>query len=313
MKQQLYSTKSMLIKSAEDRDSDIKILESLLNHPAASALTKRNIEKEIRAIKAGVKGEKDAAYQIEYHYGHGKNWAVIHDLRIEHMGRVAQIDHLLINRLMEIWVCESKHFHQGVSINEQGEFVSFTGSQAYGIPSPLEQNRRHCSLLQAVFDDGVVPLEKRLGFSIKPVIKSLVLVSSKARITRPSKSFPGLDEIIKVDQIKAKLDQAMDDDNNPLNLAKLVSSETVKAFAERLVALHKPHQFNWHGRFGLPLQVDAQAALAAVENVETEPKKSKLACNTCGTVVAYNVAKFCWFNKPRFGGQVYCYECQKNL
>ncbi|MEK9817093.1 MAG: nuclease-related domain-containing protein, partial [Limnobacter sp.] len=243
----------------------------------------------------------------------GKNWAVIHDLRIEHKGRVAQIDHLLINRLMEIWVCESKHFHQGVSINEQGEFVSFTGSQAYGIPSPLEQNRRHCSLLQAMFDDGVVPLEKRLGFSIKPVIKSLVLVSSKARITRPSKSFPGLDEIIKVDQIKAKLDQAMDDDNNPLNLAKLVSSETVKAFAERLVALHKPHQFNWHGRFGLPLQVDAQAALAAVENVETEPKKSKLACNTCGTVVAYNVAKFCWFNKPRFGGQVYSYECQKNL
>jgi len=62
----------MLIKSAEDRDSDIKILESLLNHPAASALTKRSIEKEIRAIKAGVKGEKDAAYQIEYHYGHGK-------------------------------------------------------------------------------------------------------------------------------------------------------------------------------------------------------------------------------------------------
>lgn len=303
----------MLIKSAEDRDSDIKILESLLNHLAASALTKRSIEKEIRTIKAGVKGENDAAYQINFHYGNGKNWAVIHDLRIEHKGRVAQIDHLLINRLMEIWVCESKHFNKGVSINEQGEFVSFTGSQAYGIPSPLEQNRRHCSLLQAVFDDGVVPLEKRLGFSIKPVIKSLVLVSSKARITRPSKPFPGLDEIIKVDQIKANLDKAMDDDNNPLTLAKLVSSETVKAFAERLVALHTPHQFNWHGKFGLPVQVDEPAAVEVVENAEFEPKKSKLACNTCGTVVAYNVAKFCWFNKPRFGGQVYCYECQKNL
>lgn len=82
----------------------------------------------------------------------------------------------------------------------------------------------------------------------------------------------------------------------------MVSSETVKAFAERLVALHKPHQFNWHGRFGLPLQVDAQAAVEAVENAEPEAKKSKLACNTCGTVVAYNVAKFCWFNKPRFSG-----------
>lgn len=127
----------MLIKSADDRESDIKILESLLNHPSASALTKRNIEKEIKAIRSGVKGEKDAAYQIEYYYGNGKNWAVIHDLRIEHKGRVAQIDHLLINRLMEIWVCESKHFNQGVSINEQGEFVSFFGAKAFGIPQAL--------------------------------------------------------------------------------------------------------------------------------------------------------------------------------
>ena len=63
----LYSVKSMLIKSADDRESDIKILESLLNHPSASALTKRNIEKEIKAIRSGVKGEKDAAYQIEYY------------------------------------------------------------------------------------------------------------------------------------------------------------------------------------------------------------------------------------------------------
>ena len=103
-----------------------------------------------------------------------------------------------------------------------------------------------------------------------------------------------------MDQIKATLDKATDDDNNPFNLAKVVSQETLEGFAKRLVALHKPLSFNWHGKFGLP------------ENVELEPKKSKLACNSCGTVVAYNVAKFCWFNKPRFGGQVYCMECQKN-
>ncbi|MDZ4055566.1 MAG: hypothetical protein U1D69_01145, partial [Polynucleobacter sp.] len=84
-------------------------------------------------------------------------------------------------------------------------------------------------------------------------------------------------------------------------------------FAERVVALHKPLQFNWPGKFGLPVRLDEEVAVEAVQNVEPEPKKSKLACNSCGTVVAYNVAKFCWFNKPRFGGQVYCYECQKNV
>lgn len=291
----------MLIKTADDRERDIKILEELLNHPSASAATKQSIEKEIRTIRSGAKCERDAAYQINYHYENGRNWAVIHDLRIEHKGRVAQIDHLLINRLMEIWVCESKRFHDGVSINEQGEFVTFVNRRPVGIPSPIEQNRRHCTLLKEVFDDGVVELEKRLGFAIKPSIRSFVLVSNNARITRPSSTVPGLDEIIKVDQIKARLDNAMDDDTNPLSLAKLVSQETLERFARRLVTLHKPLSFNWHGKFGLPLEVEA------------EPKKSKLACNTCGTVVAYNVAKFCWFNKPRFGGQVYCMECQKNV
>ena len=33
-------------------------------------------------------------------------------------GRVAQIDHLVIYRLPDTWVLESKHFAEGVSIND---------------------------------------------------------------------------------------------------------------------------------------------------------------------------------------------------
>lgn len=40
-------------------------------------------------------GEKVALFVLSYK--DSQNWAVIHDLRIEHRGRVAQIDHLLIN------------------------------------------------------------------------------------------------------------------------------------------------------------------------------------------------------------------------
>ncbi len=61
-----------------------------------------------------------AAYEIDFHHKASRNWAVIHDLRLEYRGRVAQIDHLLINRWLEFWVCESKHFSEGVAINEQG-------------------------------------------------------------------------------------------------------------------------------------------------------------------------------------------------
>ncbi|NTV47823.1 MAG: NERD domain-containing protein, partial [Chlorobiales bacterium] len=39
-----------------------------------------------------------------------KNWAVIHDLRLEHENQVAQIDHLMINRSFDFYVLESKNY-----------------------------------------------------------------------------------------------------------------------------------------------------------------------------------------------------------
>ena len=45
---------------------------------------------------------------------------------------------------------------------------------------------------------------------------------------------------------------------------------------------------------------------------EQKPKQ-KLVCHSCGTSVGYNVAKFCWFNKPKFGGNIYCMDCQKTV
>ncbi|HQU79484.1 MAG TPA: nuclease-related domain-containing protein [Azonexus sp.] len=115
----------MLIKSSDNKTKDIDTLQGLLNHPAATAETKRKIEQEIRFMLSGVKGEKDAAYEIEFHYGPSKNWAVIHDLRIEHKGRVAQIDHILVNRFLDVWVCESKRFSEGIAINEHSECSAF--------------------------------------------------------------------------------------------------------------------------------------------------------------------------------------------
>lgn len=321
----------MLIKSADDKTNDIEILQGLLNHPSANADIKRKVEQEIKFMLSGIKGEKEAAYEIGFHYDQSKNWAVIHDLRIEHGGRVAQIDHILVSRFLDVWVLESKRFSEGIAINEHGEFSAFFGSKPYGVPSPIEQNRKHCAVLKAVFDNGVVELPKRLGFSINPDVKSLVLVSKNARITRPKAKVDGLDDILKVDQVKGRIDKAFDRDNGILSAAKIIGSNTLEDFAKRLAALHVPVSFDWQARFGLLPDVavvpvaPAKAAVVAtsapplVEAIakpavaDAEPKKSKLACVSCGTVVAYNVAKFCWFNKAKFDGNVYCMDCQKTV
>jgi hypothetical protein len=127
----------VLIKHADDKAEDIEILRRLLAHPAASADTKARIEQEIRFIQSGLVGEREAAYEIDFHFGPSKNWAVIHDLRIEHCGRIAQIDHILMNRFLDVWVCESKRFSEGIAINEYGECSAFYGGKAHGVASPL--------------------------------------------------------------------------------------------------------------------------------------------------------------------------------
>src|SRR3546814_12221508 len=80
---------------------------------------------------------------------------LIHDLRLEHGSRTAQIDHLLINRWMDVYVLETKHFHAGIKITEDGEFLRWNNYQKTyeGMASPLEQNERHIQVLKDVRAD----------------------------------------------------------------------------------------------------------------------------------------------------------------
>lgn len=318
----------MIIKEADDKARDIETLQALAARPDASAETRKRIEQEIRNIQAGIRGEDEAAYEMKVHYGESRNWALLHDLRIEHGGLVAQIDHLVINRWLDMWVCESKHFSEGVGINEHGEFAAFFNGKPYGVPSPIEQNAKHILILQRLFDSGAVELPKRLGFTIKPELKGLVLVSKKARIGRPQAKVEGIECVIKNDQFFKTVDKAVDE-NGILSMGKLVGSDTLEGLARRIAALHRPASFDWTAKFGLVATVAAPAPkpAAAPQGARLKPEpapdaarspedgkpKSKLACHSCGEQVAYNVAKFCWFNKAKFGGNVFCMDCQKKV
>ncbi len=301
----------MLLKSADDKTKDIQTLEMLLRHPSANGDTRQRIERELRNIKAGIQGERETSYEIEFNF-RSNNWMVIHDLRIEHEGRVAQIDHVLINRFLNVYVCESKRFSEGVAINEQGEFAAFFNHRPYGIPSPIEQNKRHVAVLEALFAAGVVPLPTRLGFTVQPRIESFVVVSKSARISRPTSAVAGLATVLKSDQFAERITQDLERGLLLAALTKLVDEAALERFARQLVALHKPIQFDWAAKFGLA------AAEATLPQITPEPapsakesSKAKLSCTDCAVPVSYAVAKFCWGNR-KFGQKIYCMACQKN-
>lgn len=310
----------MILKSADDHTADIQTLRALLQGSGVGAQTRRNIENEIRNIELGVRGEQEAAYEIDFHFGESANWAVLHDLRIETEQRVAQIDHLLINRLLEVWVCETKLMSGGLAINEYGECTTFLkGNLPQAIASPFEQNRKHCALLQALFEDANFPLPRRLGIAIRPSIHNVVLISKRARITRPKTKIEGIDSIIKADQLKAHIDKEFND--NPFFLAKLVSADTLANLAAVLGSLHCPKKIDWFGKFGLspetaPRDDSAHSkveVVTGVVNPETPVPINRRNCAACAKPLTDAVVRFCLGNRNRFGGAVYCRDCQQEI
>lgn len=229
----------MLIKKSDDQSAHLAELEATAQGRGAEA---KRAEVELRNRRAGIRGEEQAAYLIDFDYASPANWAVIHDLRLEHGGRVAQIDHLLINRWMDVYVLETKSFHAGLKITDEGEFLRWNNYQKTyeGMASPVEQNERHIQVLRDVMKQIELPV--RLGLRITPSFQSFLLVSPAARVDRPKKF--DASRVIKADQLKKSIWRDIDNENAllgmPKTAAKIVSGDTVELVARQLTALHRP-------------------------------------------------------------------------
>lgn len=304
----------MIIKSRDPKDRDIAELDALLKQ--ADAPGKRFlIERELRAMKAGIAGEEDCAYYINFYFGNSHNWCVIHDLRIEHEGSVAQIDHLLINRLFEIYVIESKNFSYEVAINDSGEFTLKSGSRSFGIPSPIEQNKRHIFLLEKfITSRSLAP--SRFGIPIVPRYRSLVLMSPKSVITRPDSEKFDTDIVIKADTLRTKIDDIVDK-MSPFNDLTIIGNmskiKTVTDFAQSLQSYHSSASIDYRKKFGIKPEHDPIQSVIDRSNGNAEQGDKKYYCFKCRKAIPDNVARFCWNNKEKFGGKAFCYECQKEI
>lgn len=281
----------MLLKSADDKTLQLAQLESLLARTGLSPTQKTAIERERNSLAAGVSNEKDSAYHIDFRFGQSRNWVVLHDLRIEEKGRVAQIDHLLINRFLEFYVLESKSYSSGVQINDQGEFSIWVGRRSVGIASPIEQNQRHISVLRDLLD--ALPMPSRLGIRLNPSLQSYVLVSERATIKRPAERLAEYSSIIKADMLATKIDREVDEAGALKALssvAKMVSSEAIESIGRLLVMEHKPHAVNYVAKFGLKEESIPQAVVDTVHEPAPPPLEAPV-CEKCGSAMVARVAK----------------------
>lgn len=269
----------MIIKNADEKSAVISELERYLADPRIPDDIKRKIERERNNVSAGAKNERDSAYFIDFRFGGGLNWMVLHDLRIEEAGRTAQIDHLLINRFLEFYVLESKSFGNGIAINELGEFTTWIGNRPVGTASPIEQNRRHIAVLDDLL--RALPMPKRLGIRLAPTLKSFVIVSNDASIKRPPKSKFNTDEVIKAESFASLVDSEIDGRGTAVMLsgiAKMVASETIETIARLLLSEHWPITVNYAGKLGIETYLATESKETSVE----APQKSAVpTCPKC--------------------------------
>ncbi len=260
----------MIIKNADDKTSQIQQLEDF--YAIATGDQKNRISQELRNMRAGIKGEQEAAYLIDFDYAKSQNTLVIHDLRLEIGGRTAQIDHILINRTLNIFILETKHFHAGLKITEDGEFMSWNAFRKCfeGMPSPLAQNERHITVLNDAL--ARIDMPSKVGLRLSPVCHSYVLISSKSRIDRPKKL--DTSHIIKADMLSATVDRFFDKAGIfevVGSLARCLSTETLEKVGQSLVRMHRPASFDYAAKFSVQVGQTSVQSTSITPQLVTTP------------------------------------------
>lgn len=239
----------MIWKEADDRQSDIKQLEQL--HEVASGAEKTRIQKQIANIRAGRAGERDTAHFLGREFGESQRMGILHDLRLELDGDVAQIDHLVIHRYQATaWVLETKNYAGRLTCDEHGDWTVWSRGKPRYIPSPVNQARRQCELLRRWLRDNEITTIQR----IQPV----VLISPKSSVDRSK--LPADAHVVKSDNF-GQWWQKEADSIGVAGALRMVgkhflsgmSEQDFDALGHRLAAAHQPADYDWQAMLALEI------------------------------------------------------------
>jgi hypothetical protein len=309
--------KAMILKQKDTRTEDIQELNRLLSLNLSSK-QRGLVERELKCLMSGNSGENTSAYYLDFRFGQTKDWIVIHDLRIDHKGTVAQIDHLLINRCLQVHILESKNYFYGIKITDRGEFLINSGKDHYAVESPIQQNMRHVAALKKAVDErNYAPY--RLCVQLPVIYKSCILVSPHSNVERPPQNVFDTSMVVKADAYSDFLESEIQKTSTVSMLSMAVSiigTDTLEDFARKILRLHKPGKFNYAAKFGIDeaavLSIKVIPTSSAITKAQEKHKPtSAKSCDKCGVQVEEKVAYFCRMNKAKFDGKVLCRECQQ--
>lgn len=231
----------MIFKEIDSKDHEINTLKELLEQ-SKSESQKALIKKDLSALENGYVAEKENAYYLDFHFEPKERLILLHDIRIEHKGRTAQFDHIVIAPL-GITILESKSFKGELTIDEDNSLKVKYGKNTKTFPNPIEQNIRHEKVLyDFIHDTFEIPARFKLMGGIP--ITNKVIIHPNTTVTN-SKLPEGFERSDAFATSRNKDIDNMSGAKVLLSSVTFVTKELSKEIAEGLVKAHTPIKFDY--------------------------------------------------------------------
>ena len=247
----------------ETSDSAVQLEKLKALSKIASPDVKANIERDIKLLEYGIKGENQLSFELKNSH---MPMVVIHDLFFEHEGLTAQIDYLIITQ-KQILILKCKNLFGNITVDNQGNFFRTLNYGKHwkkeGIYSPITQNQRHMSLLKKKRLADKKNLITRVGFEryFDDFHKSIVVIANPKTV---------LDVKYAKKDVKNKIircDQLIDYIKNLENNSKEVKSsdKEMMKLAEYFLSWNRDNPVDYTEKYKIEIE----------KVIETEPKKSR--------------------------------------
>ena len=263
----------MVLKKIDPKEQEIATLKQLLV-TSHSEKQKALIQKDLTSLENGYKAEKENAYYLDFHFESRDRLILLHDIRIDHKGRTAQFDHILIAPL-GITILESKSFKGELTINNDNSLNVKYGKYTKTFPSPIEQNIRHEKVLYDFLHDTLeIPTRFRLMGGIP--ISNMVLIHPNTTVT--NKKLP--EGFERSDAFATRRNKDIDKMNGAkvlFSAVTYVTKDLAKEIGEILIEVHTPINFDYTIKHRVSPQElkKPQKPVSEKENVE------KKICSRC--------------------------------
>jgi hypothetical protein len=154
---------------------------------------------------------------------------------------------------------------------------------------------------------------KRLGFAIPISYQNVVLVSPTSKLLKPNSATFDLSSVVKADAFVSSVDKIMEK-KSIIEAPKIIGSDALRDFGQKLVRLHRPGTFDYASRFGLK-NVDIAQNDAPYPDVVTPLETAS--SSVPAAIVDKPLCRSCRSDKlsilyGKFGYYFKCAKCEGN-